>query len=177
MKLLVVRHGQTDWNIQKRIQGRTDNPLNEVGIMQAHETKEILKNEKIDLIICSNLKRAKQTAEIINENRNIPMKYDDSIIEISYGENEGKNASEFDYVGIWYIDKCVKYKDAENVNDVIKRVYTFLDNIKDYEEKNILLVTHNGVCRVINTYFNGIPTDKDIIKLGVKNCEVVKYDI
>lgn len=177
MKLLVVRHGQTDWNVQKKIQGRTDNPLNEVGISQAYETKELLKDEKIDLIICSSLKRAKQTAEIINENRNIPIKYDDRIIEIAYGENEGKYFSDFDYYGVWDIDKNVKYKDAENVNDLIKRVYEFLEEIKNYEEKNILLATHNGVCRIINTYFNGIPEDKDIIKLGVKNCEVLKFEI
>lgn len=177
MKLLVVRHGQTDWNVQRKIQGRTDNPLNEVGKSQAYETKKLLKNEKIDLIICSNLKRAQQTAEIINESRNIPIKYDDRIIEISYGENEGKSASEFDYEGIWDIDKDIKYKDAENVKELIKRIYSFLDEIKEYDEKNILLVTHNGVCRVINTYFNGIPEDKNFIKLGIKNCEAVKYEI
>ena len=70
-----------------------------------------------------------------------------------------------------------KYKDAENVNDFLKRVYSILDDIKNYEEKNILIVTHNGVCRAINTYFNGIPEDNNLVKLGIQNCEVVNYKI
>lgn len=53
MKILVTRNGQTDWNVEKRIQGRTDIELNKKGIEQAYKTKENLKNEKIDLIICS----------------------------------------------------------------------------------------------------------------------------
>ena len=67
MKIYVTRHGQTDWNVQGKTQGRADIELNEVGIKQAKQTKEELKNIDIDLIICSPLKRAKKTAEIINE--------------------------------------------------------------------------------------------------------------
>ena len=66
-------------------------------------------------------------------------------------------------------------KYAENVNKFIQRVHIFLNDLKNRKEENILIVTHNGVCRAINTYFNGIPEDKNIIKLGIKNCEVVKY--
>ena len=52
----------------------------------------------------------------------------------------------------------------------------FLNDLKNRKEENILIVTHNGVCRAINIYFNGIPEDKNIINLGIKNCEVVKYN-
>lgn len=177
MEILVTRHGQTDWNIEKRIQGRTDIELNNKGIEQAYQTRENLKNEKIDLIICSPLKRAKQTADIINIDRNIPIFYDERLLEICYGENEGRLHNDFDYDGFWNIINTHEYKDAENVNDFIKRVYNFLEDIKKYKEENILIVTHNGVCRAINTYFNGIPKDNNIINLGIENCEVVSYKI
>lgn len=90
MKIYVTRHGQTDWNVQGKTQERADIELNEVGIKQAKQTKEELKNIDIDLIICSPLKRAKKTAEIINEGRNIPIIFDDQIIERNFGEFEGE---------------------------------------------------------------------------------------
>ncbi len=176
MKILVTRHGQTDWNVEKRIQGRTDIELNNKGIEQAYQTKENLKNEKIDLIICSPLKREKQTADIINKDRNIPIIYDERLLEICYGENEGRLHDDFDYDGFWSIVNTHEYKDAENVNKFIQRAHNFLNDLKNRKEENILIVTHNGVCRAINTYFNGIPNDNNIIDLGIKNCEVVKYN-
>ena len=176
MKILVTRHGQTDWNVEKRIQGRTDIELNNKGIEQAYQTKENLKNEKIDLIICSPLKRAKQTADIINKDRNIPIIYDERLLEICYGENEGRLHDDFDYDGFWSIVNTHEYKDAENVNKFIQRAHNFLNDLKNRKEENILIVTHNGVCRAINTYFNGIPNDNNIIDLGIKKCEVVKYN-
>lgn len=175
MKILVARHGQTDWNMEKRIQGRTDIQLNNKGVEQAYKIKENLKKEDIDLIFCSPLKRAKQTANIINEDRNVPIIYDDRLLEICYGENEGKVHDEFNYEDFWNISGTCKYKDAENVNNLIKRVDEFMRELKNRKEENIVIVTHNGVCRAINVHFNGIPKDNDLIKLGIKNCEVVKY--
>lgn len=177
MKIFITRHGQTDWNVEKKMQGRTDIELNNKGIEQAYHAKEKLKNKKIDLIICSPLKRAKKTAEIINENWNIPIIYDDRLIEICFGENEGKLRDEFDYDNFWKLNNTHNYKDAENINDLLKRIYNFLDDIKQIKKENILIVTHNGVCRAINTYFNGIPKDNSIINLGIENCEIVTYNI
>lgn len=101
MGILLTRHGQTEWNVLGKVQGRADIELNEKGIKQAQETGEVLKNEKIDLIICSPLIRAKQTAKIINENKNIPIIYDEDIIERDFGEFEGINKSDFDFEGYW----------------------------------------------------------------------------
>ena len=97
------------------------------------------------------------------------------MLEICYGENEGRLHNDFDYDGFWNIINTHEYKDAENVNRFIKRVHDFLEDIKKYEQENILIVTHNGVCRAINIYFNGIPEDKNITNLGIKNCEIVNY--
>src|SRR5690606_40156857 len=87
--ICLIRHGETDWNAQRRIQGRTDIPLNEKGIQQARECRDFLKNSEWDVIITSPLKRAKQTAEIINEALNIDLIEMDDFIEKSFGDVEG----------------------------------------------------------------------------------------
>ena len=101
MKWYVIRHGQTDWNLENKVQGKADVSLNTKGVEQAEKTKEKLENEKIDLIICSTLARAKETAQMINKDRNIPIIYDDEISERDFGEFEGSKQDDFDFEGFW----------------------------------------------------------------------------
>ena len=101
MSIYITRHGQTNWNIERRFQGRTDNKLNENGINQAHEVAEKLANEPLDLIICSPLIRAIQTAEIINKKRGIPILFYETLLERDYGELEGCYLKDFDFKNIW----------------------------------------------------------------------------
>ena len=83
MKIYYVRHGQTDLNLAKKMQGGgTEKELNETGISQANETRKELENVKYDIVICSPMYRAKQTAEIINQNRNVQTIIDERIREI-----------------------------------------------------------------------------------------------
>ena len=89
MKILVVRHGRTNWNDLNKVQGLADIELNEEGKSQAKITAEKLKNEKIDLIISSPLTRTKQTAEIVRDGRDIDIIFDDRLKERDYGEFEG----------------------------------------------------------------------------------------
>lgn len=91
MKIYVLRHGQTNWNVNKRIQGKQDIELNEIGIKQAYEAKEKFNLLNIDLIMCSPLKRTKKTAEIINQDKNVHIIYKKELIERDLGEFEGKN--------------------------------------------------------------------------------------
>ena len=70
-----MRHGKTDWNAKHKLQGRTDIPLNEEGIQMAEQAKEKYKDVNFDICYCSPLVRAKQTAEIVLEGRNIPIVY------------------------------------------------------------------------------------------------------
>ena len=176
MELLVVRHGQTDWNLLHKAQGQTDIELNETGIEQAYEISNKLKNTDIDLIISSPLKRAMQTANIIRSNRNISILIDARIIERNFGELEGLSADEIDFASLWDCDKDCIIERGESIKDMFSRVYLFLDEIlKKYKDKRILLVTHGGVSMVINSYFNGIPANKNIFNLMIGNCEVVKF--
>lgn len=99
MTIFIVRHGETDWNVQKKVQGKTDIELNKRGIEQAQIISQKLKNETIDMIISSPLKRTKQTAEIIAKVIDCPIFYEEGLIERSFGDFEGWKTNEFDYKG------------------------------------------------------------------------------
>ena len=177
MKIYVIRHGQTEWNVLKKVQGKADISLNEKGIEQAIQTKKELDNEKIDLIICSPLKRAKETAQIINENRNIPIIFDDRISERDFGEFEGMPTTEFDFEGFWSYKANKEYSRAENIVKFFKRIYNFLDSIKkEYPNKNVLIVSHGGVSIPIKCYFSEIPDMYSLLELCLGNCEIAKYE-
>lgn len=178
--IYITRHGQTDWNVLKKVMGRCDEPLNEIGLKQAEETRNNLLDTNIDLIISSPLKRARQTTEIINNGRNIPITYDDRIIERDFGEFEGMETKDFDFQGYWDYYKNLHFKEAENIQMFFKRVYDFLDDITEkYKDKNVLLVAHGGISIPVNCYFNNnIPTGS-LVEAGLVlgNCQVASYSI
>lgn len=176
MEILLARHGQTEWNLLKKLQGKADIELNEKGIQQAEKTRGFLKDEKIDLIICSPLKRAIQTAEIINQGRNLKMIIDERISERDFGEFEGMYNSDFDYNAFWSYKQNLKYDKAENIKDFFERVYKFLDSIKnEYDGKRVLIVAHGGISIPVKCYFEGIPNIETLLPLCLENCEVAKY--
>lgn len=176
MEILLTRHGQTEWNRMKKVQGRADIELNEEGRKQAEKTRELLQAEKIDLIVCSPLKRAIQTAEIINENRNTTIVIDERITERDFGEFEGMSNTNFDFNAFWSYKQNLKYDKAENIKDFFRRVYNFLDNIKnEYAGKRILIVAHGGISIPVKCYFEGIPNAETLLPLCLENCEVAKY--
>lgn len=177
--ILVTRHGQTNWNLQQRVMGNVDISLNEKGINQAYITKEIVNNYNIDLIICSPLERAKQTAKIINEDKMVDIIYDDRIIERDFGEFEGLKYDEFDNETLWDYYKNKQYKQAECMKNFFDRVYSFCQDIeKYYSGLNILLVTHGGVSVALNCYFNNNIPEGSLSNRGLflKNCEVAIYN-
>jgi broad specificity phosphatase PhoE len=88
---LCLRHGATDWNRQGLFQGRTDNPLNDDGIAQAHAAARRLQNVPLDYIVSSPLLRAVATAEIVASGSSKPVSIDNGIIECDFGGLEGKS--------------------------------------------------------------------------------------
>lgn len=177
MKLYFVRHGQTNWNIQNRLQGSSDIPLNSTGIEQAHILADKLRSTHFDYIISSPLNRALNTANIINQNRNIPLTIDDSLVERGFGCLEGIKGDEYDKNLFWDYAKDYHYKDVESIQDFFKRIHTFLDTlIKEYPEKTLLIVSHNGVNIATNCYFNGFPNDMNLLNIKLDNCSFEKYD-
>ena len=178
MKLYAIRHGRTDWNVRKIMQGRTDTPLNEEGIAQAYETKEALKPYTFDHVFASPQKRAWQTAEIVTEGRGLTLIPADALRERSYGEFEGRGRDVFNYLDFWAYGKNLKYEEAENIRDFFGRVWPFLDELKtNYPQERVLLVTHSGVIRAIECYAHGIMADDELGLWLPKNCSVHEYDL
>ena len=176
MYIYVIRHGQTDWNIQKRLLSRTDVSLNESGIEQCKEAEKLVKNLNYDLVICSPMLRTKQTAEIVNS-KNKEIIFDNRLVERDARSIEGIDVREFNYRNFWTLGKD-KIEDSETIDECKIRVYEFLDEIKEkYLDKNVLIVTHNGVCRLIYTYFNGFPKRGDRYDKGHKNAEIKMYEL
>ena len=172
--IYIVRHGQTDWNIEGRYQGTIDIELNENGINQAKQICEELKNIKFDKIFSSPLKRALQTARIISSGDII---IDNRLIERSNGYLEGKLKSECN-IDIDFNNPNENRLNIENILDFRKRIKDSFDDItKNYQDENILVVTHAGVGIYARCYFEGEPLDGDYSKYKLKNGEVLKYDV
>lgn len=173
MKILVVRHGETDWNNNNLVLGRNDVALNETGIGQAQKLRDNFPAE-IDRVFASPLKRAATTASIACEGKNLDIQYDDRLIEMDFGTFEGVDRGDLTY-NKKKKEYFIKYPEGESYLTVAQRVYNFLDEvIEKYRNENVMIVTHNGICRVINTYFNGM-TNEEFSKYGVNNCEVTEY--
>ena len=176
MELYVIRHGEVDLNLKHLINGVNDSSLNETGIKQARSKQDEVKKLNLDYIICSPLLRTRQTCDIINVN-NVEVIYDNRLIERDSRSMQYTLDSNLD-LDIWYDHtKEVIYKDTEGFGSVCKRVYGFLDEIKEkYPNSNILLVTHGDVCKAIYTYFN--KDSWEYIKNNEqKNCEIVKLEM
>ncbi len=138
MKLYIMRHGQTDWNVKKKIQGCTDIELNEVGLEQARNAKEEFEKYPIDMIFCSPLKRTKKTAEIINEDKKVPVIYEERLLERYYGELEGMNPEEHEemFSAFWNYNLNKSDYSVEAIKNLCGRVWGFLEEVKEnYQEK------------------------------------------
>ncbi len=178
MKLYVIRHAQTDGNLQKVMIGSTsDIPINNIGISQAEEASNVVKDLEYDMIICSPMLRTKQTCAIVNSIKNKDIIFDDRIIEMAFGSIEGLPIESVD-LSYWNYYSNIRYDGAATMREHCQKVWDFLYDIKEkYSDKNILIVTHNEVCRAIGAYFNGLPSDGNLISYGHNNCEVKEYSI
>ena len=178
MKLYVIRHGQTNCNVERKYNCRYDEDINEVGIEQAKEASKKVEKLDIDLIICSPLKRTRHTMELINVN-NIPVIYDDRLMERDGGKLTLTVLDEY-YTNEYYNYYSTNIVEGlETLPELFKRVHSFLDEIKEkYKDKNILLVTHGAVSRTIQFYFEEMPSDGMLLKVsGQKNCEIKEYEL
>ena len=174
--IYIVRHGQTDWNVEGRYAGRIDVELNEKGVRQAEIIRESMKNIKFDLVFSSPLKRAYKTAQIICDDDNQNINIDERIIERSNGDLEGKLKSEID-VEIDFNNPDEKRMNIENIVDFRNRITNFFESItKKYKGKNILVVTHAGVSIYARCFFEGEPSDGNYNKYKLNNCEYLEYD-
>ncbi|MCQ2522080.1 MAG: histidine phosphatase family protein [Lachnospiraceae bacterium] len=172
--LYFARHGQTVWNVENKICGATDSPLTEKGRQQARELgEEIVKQGlTIDEIWYSPLSRAKDTALLVSDMTGVPAKEEPRLIEQCFGKWEGTPRDGEDFKK----DKenfVYDYEGGESMLRLAQRIYNVLDDIKK-QDKTILLVAHNGISRVIQSYFYNM-TNAEFAAFGIKNCEIREY--
>jgi probable phosphoglycerate mutase len=139
-----IRHGQTDWNRDDRLQGSTDIPLNDAGRAQAHEAAALLRGEGWEVIVSSPLMRARDTAQIIADDLNIELgpSYPE-LVERDYGSHEGDSSSEM--VAL-HPDR--DYPGAETLASVVERGIAGLRRIAaDYRDRNTVIVCHGTIIR------------------------------
>lgn len=169
-----VRHGQTVWNVENKICGATDIALTELGHQQAIETgKTILEQGiKADEILYSPLVRAKDTALHISEMTGIPAREEPRLKEQNFGkyESTARDGKEFQEAKKQFV--C-RYEGGESMLHLAQRIYNLLDEVKA-SDKTYILVAHNGIARVVQSYFYEM-TNEEYAAFGVKNCAVVEY--
>lgn len=174
MHFYYTRHGQTVWNVENKICGATDSPLTEKGKAQAKELGEKILAEgyKIDEILYSPLSRARDTALIVSEITGIPARPEVRLTEQNFGKWEGtpRNGADFQ------ADKqnfVTSFEGGESMLKLAQRIYNVIDDIKG-QDKIYLLVAHNGISRVIESYFHDM-TNEEYAAFGIRNCEIRKY--
>ena len=179
MKFYYVRHGQTDWNYAEKIQGGlSEIPLNKNGINQAFKTREKLEKISFDLAIISPMIRAKQTAEIIINKRNISVIIDERLRERKLGDIEGMFITEKEENEMWNYNLNKQYIGGESVIEFDKRVIEFIEDMKEkYSDKTILIVAHGGVGKIFKKYLDGNNNIVNLDKYMLTNCEIIEAEI
>lgn len=177
MRFFVTRHGETEWNVLNKVCGRTEVELTENGREQAAVLGENLRDRKIDVIIASPMKRAVETGKIIAEKCGVlTVEVDDRLIEQDYGIYEGVDRKDEGFLGNKR-NFAYKYPGGESMMQVAYRTYGLLDELKErYAGRNVLIVCHGGVCRVINTYFRDM-TNEEFFRYSLENCGVEEYAV
>ncbi|MBQ8451842.1 MAG: nicotinamide-nucleotide amidohydrolase family protein [Clostridia bacterium] len=180
MDLIVMRHGTTNWNEQNIIQGRSQNRLSVRGIKVAKEAAEKLAYEKIDVIYCSPLFRAVQTANIVNKKQNVKIVKDERLTEIDQGIFTGRKKASLTPTEKEMRDAAGPGTKIEHCEHVIDRVEEFLDFLRDNEKcENVLVITHDICALAIKDLIDGINRDiNDYRKLHLlKNAEFIKLKL
>lgn len=172
--LYFVRHGQTIWNVENKICGATDIALTPLGHEQAIETgKRILEQGiRADEILYSPLVRARDTALHISEMTGIPAREEWRLREQNFGkyESTARDGVEFALAKREFV--C-RYEGGESMLHLAQRVYNLLDEVVA-SDKTYMLVAHNGIARVVHSYFYEM-TNEEYAGFGVENCAVKEY--
>lgn len=174
MKIYLVRHGEVPHNVLNQYNEK-DEDLTDVGIQQAFELRNKLKDIKFDIIISSPLIRTVHTANILTC-------YDDSLTtderlrERNCGSLSGQSLEVTNREEYWNYYSPIRYGTSENIQEFFRRVYDFLDELKAKDYENVLIVAHSGVSKAFSGYFEGIQDGK-FLNRGLKNCEIKEYNL
>ena len=169
--IYLTRHGQTLWNIEKRLQGRGNSPLTGEGIERAKELRDRIKDIHIDIIYSSPIERALTTANIIKGDKSIEVITDDGLMEMCFGDYEGKITDEVMKENPnWDISLIMKGNteltapNGENLAEVRDRVARSMNKIiEENRGKTILIVAHGITLKAIMYYFKDGEVNSEVM--------------
>lgn len=163
-----LRHGETEWNKMRRYQGRTDIPLNEAGLNQAHEVKPFLKDESISHIFSSQLLRAKKTAEVVNQELGVLHLIKENLQECCFGDLEGNDVTSESRQIVDQWAEGNTPTGAEPYQDFANRIINAVNECMSEALTGIpLIVSHGGAFTTLAKPM-GYQTP-----VYIKNCELV----
>ena len=179
-RLYLIRHGETNWNLESRVQGRTDNPLNANGVAQATALADALASEPIQLVVSSTLARASATADaVVARHPNARRTKSESFVEMCFGENEGKLLSEFDvdyqqFLRRWRAgENALRFPGAggESPQDVADRGLAGLQSLglvgaTPAAERHICIVAHGRFNKILIAALQGDVSTASDVKQG-----------
>lgn len=181
MKVIFLRHGQTNYNV-KAICNSKPNPkvrLTALGRKQAEVAAQILKKEKIDLIITSALFRTMQTARVVNRFHHAPVQHDNRINDRSTGY-ENKSVSFFyEWREKQKKPWSARPRGGESYQDLKKRLASFLKDLGKEPYKTVLVVSHLPVLAAAYAYFKNLSDDKTAFwtEKEIPNCKIMRFNL
>ena len=169
--IYLTRHGQTLWNIEKRLQGRGNSPLTEEGIERAKELRDRIKNIHIDTIYSSPIERALNTANIIKGDKDLEVVTDDGLMEMCFGDYEGRRTDDvmqenpnWDISLIMKGDTKLSAPNGETLEEVRNRVSITMDRIiEENRGKTILIVAHGITLKALMYYFKDEEVNSEVM--------------
>ncbi len=165
MNLILVRHGETDWNSQQRYQGQLDIPLNNKGTWQAQQAASALAGEPIDLLVSSDLLRARATAEAIATACAVPLRTDARLREISFGSWEGLSTDQIkeqdgEAYRRWRENPTAHAPvGGETLAATGRRVLSFWQEISEMNRESLVVVSHGGTLRILISHLLQLPPE------------------
>jgi 2,3-bisphosphoglycerate-dependent phosphoglycerate mutase len=170
--ILLVRHGETDWNRERRWQGHADRPLNETGRAQARALAEELADDPPDAVYSSDLGRASETAQIVADRLGLAVTFDPRLREVDVGEWSGMTAAEvelsFPEAMRRRLEGGTGWERGERYEEMAERVVAALHDIAAAETGRVLVVSHGGAMRAVWHACGG----SESARPRVGNCEV-----
>ncbi|MFE8698867.1 histidine phosphatase family protein [Cytobacillus sp. FJAT-53684] len=167
LHLYIIRHGETEWNTEKRMQGRLDSDLTEKGRNAALLLGERLKDTVFDRIISSPSQRTMDTAQLVRGKRPISFETDERLMEIALGDWQGKTEDEIkalfpsQYDLYWNHPTLYENPEGERFIDVMERVASFLEELVNTTPSgNVLVVTHGVVLKTLYLLCRNAPIDQ-----------------
>lgn len=167
IEILLIRHGETDWNAERRLQGHLDIELNSEGVRQAAMLGEALRGERLDAIFSSDLRRARQTAQAVAATRDMPVQIETDLRERCYGAFEGLRYAEiserFPQAHQQMLARAMdaRFPPGVNVAETLREFSTrsvaaLMRLLKKSEVRKIAVVTHGGVLDCLNRAARGV---------------------